>query len=158
MVHAAALRRFELDNREFFARQIPDRGDDYFEQFEQRLAALVAENDSGRSLLCVVVDDAAIVLGRINLTDIDDPAQTELGYRVAETACGRGVATWGVAAVLQLAVQRGVGAVSARVATDNPASMRVLEHCGFAPIGPVDAPVGSPRNFVGYRWPAAGAG
>lgn len=152
MAHAGALERFERDNREFFARHIPDRGDDYFEQFEERLAALVEENTDGRSLFCVVVDDAGTVLGRINLMDIDDPQETELGYRVAEAAGGQGVATWGVEAVLRLAVQHGVRTVRARVATSNIASQRVLEHCGFVQFGPVEPPVGSPRSFVGYEW------
>lgn len=41
MRHAKALERFEIENREFFAQHVGDRGDDYFEQFERRLRTLV---------------------------------------------------------------------------------------------------------------------
>lgn len=151
MRHAAPLEAFERDNRAFFAREVGDRGDDFFAEFADRLAERVAENDSGTSLLCVVVDTNGQVLGRVNLLDIDDPGRTELGYRVAESAQGRGVATWGVTGALDLAAAHGVRQVQARVATTNPASRRVLERCGFAATGPIDAPAGSTQRFLGYR-------
>jgi ribosomal-protein-alanine N-acetyltransferase len=150
MDHATELERFERDNRAFFASRIGDRGDDYFAHFDERLAALVEENRSGRSLLSLVVDEAGHVLARINLTDIDEPDLSELGYRVAESAQGQGVATYGVTALLDLAASRDVPSVFAKVATTNPASQRVLEHCGFALVGPADAPLGSVKSFLGY--------
>lgn len=149
--HAAALEAFERDNRAFFAARIGDRGDEFFEQFDDRLADRVAENDDGRSLLCVVVDAGGSIVARINVTDIDQPGETELGYRVAEAAQGHGVATWGVREALELAAQRGVRTVDARVAITNPASRRVLEHCGFTPLGAAHAPDGSQKTFAGYR-------
>jgi len=149
--HEADLERFERTNRAFFARRIGDRGDEYFEHFAERLAALVAENRTGTSLITVLVDDAGAIVGRVNLTDIDDPELTELGYRVAEEAQGRGVATRGVGAMLELAAEHGVRTIAARVATTNHASQRVLERCGFARTGPADPPAGSRVGFIGYR-------
>ncbi|MGZ4638151.1 MAG: hypothetical protein ACXV2J_03725 [Actinomycetes bacterium] len=35
--HRDALLRFERDNRRWFARWVPDRGDDYFADFDGRL-------------------------------------------------------------------------------------------------------------------------
>jgi ribosomal-protein-alanine N-acetyltransferase len=156
--HTARLETFEKENRAFFASRITDRGDQYFEEFAARLAALVQENAEGTSLLCVVVDDGdgdgdgdGDILGRVNITDIDQPELTELGFRVAERAQGRGVASAGVRLALAQASQRGVRTVRARVSTTNAASQRVLERCGFRPTGPAEPPAGTTRTFLGYR-------
>lgn len=149
--HARALERFERANRAFFAERVGDRGDEYFQHFDDHLAARVDENRVGTSLFFVIVDEEGEILGRVNLTDIDQPDLTELGYRVAERAQGRGIATLGVVAALDVAAARGVTAVTARVATANVASRRVLEHCGFIETGEFAAPEGSSRSFVGYR-------
>jgi ribosomal-protein-alanine N-acetyltransferase len=150
-VHARPLERFERANRAFFAARIGDRGDAYFAQFDALLAARVQENQEGTSLYFVLVDHAGEVLGRVNLSDVDDPALTELGFRVDEAAQGRGLATAGVTEALEIAAARGVRTVAARAASDNLGSRRVLERCGFAPTGLVDAPVGWSQAFVGYR-------
>ena len=80
MHHAGALERFERANREFFARRVSDRGDEYFDQFEQLLATLVDENHSARTLCFVLVDSGGEVVGRVNLYHIDRPEFTELGF------------------------------------------------------------------------------
>ena len=151
MHHADALERFERANREFFARCVGDRGDDYFEQFEQRMATLVDENRSGRSLCFVLVGSGGEVVGRVNLDDVDRPERTELGFRVAESAQGKGVATRGVMAALRVTGARGVESVTARASTTNIASQHVLENCGFSATGPAEPPPGSSKAFVGYR-------
>ncbi|MGH8890857.1 MAG: GNAT family N-acetyltransferase [Acidothermaceae bacterium] len=151
MRHAHQLEQFERANREFFASRISDRGDDYFAHFAERLAALVAENDTGRSLLFVVVAATQQIVGRVNITDIDQPALTELGFRVDSGMQGKGVATRGVVEALEIARERGVKSIMARVALDNPGSQRVVERCGFTATGLVDAPPGSHRTFMGYR-------
>lgn len=151
MRHAEALERFERENREFFARWVGDRGDDYFERFEQRLAALVDENRSARSLCFVLADSVGGVVGRVNVYDIDRADLTELGFRVAESARGEGVASRGVVAALRIAGARGVRTVFARASTVNIASQRVLEKCGFSATGQTDPPADSSNAFVGYR-------
>lgn len=149
--HARALESFELANRAFFAERVGDRGDEFFEHFDDRLSARVDENAAGSSLLFVVVDERGEVLGRVNITDIDRPELTELGFRVAEDAQGGGIATAMVAEALQVAADHGVTQVRARVAVGNPGSRRVLEKCGFEPTGPADRPEGSAEEFLGYR-------
>lgn len=149
--HARALERFERANRAFFAAHVGDRGDDFFEHFDERLAARVDENREGTCLFFVVVDTGGEVLGRVNLSDIDQPELTELGYRVAEHAQGRGIATQGVLAALDIAATRGVKSVKARVSAANLVSRRVLERCGFGQTGPAESPNGSSDPFVGYR-------
>lgn len=149
--HARPLERFERAHRAFFAARVGDRGDDFFEHFDDYLGARVDENGEGRSLFFVMVDADGEILGRVNITDIDQPSLTELGFRVAEHAQGRGIATQGVVAALDIAARRGVKAVQARVSTANPASRRVLEHCGFGQTGQAEAPAGSSETFIGYR-------
>ena len=149
--HARPLERFERANHAFFAARVGDRGDDYFEHFDDHLAARVEENREGTSLFFVVVDTNGEVLARVNISDIDQPTLTELGYRVAEHAQGRGIATQGVITALDIAAARGVKTVKARVSAANLASRRVLEHCGFDQTGQIEAPNGSSEIFIGYR-------
>lgn len=155
--HARPLERFERANRAFFAARVGDRGDDFFEHFDDRLAARVDENREGASLFFVIVDGDGEILGRVNISDIDQPELTELGFRVAEHAQGRGIATQGVITALEIAATREVKAVKARVSTANLASRRVLEHCGFDHTGQAEAPNGSSKTFIGYRKDLAGS-
>jgi [ribosomal protein S5]-alanine N-acetyltransferase len=155
--HARPLERFERANRAFFAARVGDRGDDFFEHFDDHLGARVHENREGTSLFFVLVDTDGEVLGRVNISDIDQPTLTELGFRVAEHAQGRGIATQGVMTALEIAATRGVTTVQARVSTANPASRCVLEHCGFDQTGQAEAPNGSSATFIGYRKDLVGA-
>lgn len=150
-LHAAPLERFELANRAFFAAAVGDRGDTFFEDFADRLAALVEENQRGTSLFFVIVDANGEILGRVNLSDIDQPDVTELGFRVSEHAQGLGVASTSVKAALEVAASRGVGSVTARASMANWRSRRVLERCGFEQTGVTGSPDGSSTNFIGYR-------
>ena len=155
--HARPLERFERANRGFFAARVGDRGDDFFEHFDDCLAARVRENREGTSLFFVMVDPQGEVLGRVNISDIDQPTLTELGFRVAEHAQGRGIATEGVIAALDIAATRGVKTLKARVSEANLASRHVLERCGFGQTGPTEAPDGSSQTFIGYRKELVGA-
>src|SRR5687768_16796906 len=93
-----ALLAFDAANRAGLARTITDRGDDYCAHFAQRHAAILAEQAAGLHHFHVVVDPAGAVAGRINLVDVAD-GRAELGYRIAESAAGRGLATVMVAQV-----------------------------------------------------------
>ncbi len=136
--HAAALLDFEVANRAWFVRSISDRGDDYFDQFTERLDVLLAEQEERHAAFYVLVDDDGSVLGRFNL-ELEGDGVASLGYRVAERAAGRGVAT---AAVRELcavaAVRHGVTTVRAATSHANVASQRVLLKVGFAEVGPAD--------------------
>jgi ribosomal-protein-alanine N-acetyltransferase len=135
--HGQAVLAFELANRDYFAVSISDRGDDFYSQFAQRHAALLAEQEAGISAFYVLVDDDSVI-GRFNLYDIKD-ATAQLGYRVAAHAAGRGMATAAVREVCRLAVgQHGLRALSAATSDENVASRRVLIKAGFIPVGPAD--------------------
>ncbi|HEU5043399.1 MAG TPA: GNAT family N-acetyltransferase [Nocardioidaceae bacterium] len=149
--HARPLERFERANRTFFAARVGDRGDEYFEHFDDRLASRVLENREGTSLYFVLVDAEGEVLGRVNISDVDRPDVTELGFRVAEHAQGRGLATTGVIEALEIAATRGVRTVTARASVSNVGSRRVLERCGFTQTGPTEPPSGWSQTFIGYR-------
>ncbi|MFI5489395.1 GNAT family N-acetyltransferase [Micromonospora echinaurantiaca] len=135
--HAEAVLRFEWENREWFARTVPDRGDDYFTGFAARHAALLAEQATGRCHFHVLVDDDGSVIGRFNLVDVAN-GEAELGYRVAERVAGRGVATEGVRRVCELARDEyGLRRLVADTTLDNAGSRAVLRRTGFTPVGEV---------------------
>ncbi|MEU0965989.1 GNAT family N-acetyltransferase [Streptomyces sp. NPDC005917] len=133
--HAPALLAFEQENRAYFAASVPDRGDDYFARFDERHRALLAEQEAGTCYFHVLVGDAGGVLGRFNLVDVADGG-ADLGYRVAERAAGRGLATSAVRDICGLAVDRyGLTVLRAAATLDNTASRAVLSHAGFAVTG-----------------------
>ncbi|MEU9793494.1 GNAT family N-acetyltransferase [Streptomyces sparsogenes] len=132
--HAPALLAFERENREYFARSVPDRGDAYFADFAARHRLLLAEQEAGVCHFHVVLDEAGDLVGRVNLMDALE-GSADLGYRVGERASGRGVAKAAVAEVCRLAVESyGLTTLMASATRDNPASMAVLRGSGFTAV------------------------
>ncbi len=136
--HAPAVLAFELANRAYFAAWVSDRGDEFFDQFTRRHNALLAEQEAGTGAFYVLVAEDGSVLGRFNLYRLRD-GTAELGYRVAERAAGRGVATAAVRELCLLAVSRhGLRELRAAAGDANVASRKVLTKAGFVPAGPAD--------------------
>jgi len=134
--HAPAVLAFELANRSYFAAFVSDRGDEFFDQFTDRLSALLAEQEAGIGAFYVLVAEDGSVLGRFNLVGIED-GTAELGYRVAQHVAGRGVATATVRELCGLAAARhGLRTLRAATARENAASQKVLTRAGFVPVGP----------------------
>jgi len=133
--HAAALLDFELANRTYFAASIPDRGDDYFAEFDQRLRDLLTDQAAGELHFHVLVTDDGQIVGRVNLVDVAD-GSAELGYRIGEGTSGQGLATSAVARVCRLAVDEyGLTRLTAATTVDNVGSRIVLERNGFKAVG-----------------------
>ena len=133
--HASALLAFERENRAYFAAVIPDRGDEFFAEFDARLAQLLARQATGTDYYHLLVTERGEVVGRVNLTEVAD-GSAELGYRIAQKAAGQGLATAAVGKVRELAAtEYGLSRLRARVTLDNPASRKVLEHNGFVAGG-----------------------
>ncbi|MGW0614084.1 GNAT family N-acetyltransferase [Streptomyces sp. NPDC002788] len=135
--HADALLAFERENRAYFARTVPDRGDAFFTAagFAARLRALLDEQHARVCRFHVVLGEDGELIGRVNLLDLVD-GSAELGYRVGEQAAGRGVATAAVAKVCRLAAtDYGLTSLTAVTTRDNPASMTVLARNGFTHAG-----------------------
>jgi ribosomal-protein-alanine N-acetyltransferase len=146
--HAPAVLAFELANRAYFAASVPDRGDDFFDEFTARYSALLAEQEAGICAFHVLVAEDGSVLGRFNLYDLEDGA-AELGYRVAQHVAGRGVATASVRELCRLAVVRhGLHTLRAGTSRRNVASQRVLLKAGFVPVDPADL---DGRSDLWYR-------
>jgi ribosomal-protein-alanine N-acetyltransferase len=134
--HAAAVLAFERVNRNYFAASVIDRGDDYFEKFPEQFDQLLADQAAGACVFHVLVDQVDAVVGRFNLYGIDDGTAT-VGYRVAESAAGRGLATSMLRELCELAaIQYGIGTLRAAARDENFASRRVLEKAGFVSVGP----------------------
>ncbi|MFI1092837.1 GNAT family N-acetyltransferase [Streptomyces sp. NPDC020917] len=136
--HAPAVLAFERENRAYFAGFINDRGDDFFTRYDERHRALMAEQDAGVCAFHVLVADDGAVLGRFNLYDLED-GTAALGYRVAQEAAGRGVATASVREICRLAVDRyGLRRLRAAASDANIPSQRVLLKAGFVSVGPAE--------------------
>ncbi|WP_328339618.1 GNAT family N-acetyltransferase [Streptomyces violaceus] len=134
--HADALLAFERENRAYFCRTVPDRGDVYFTAagFAERHRALLAEQHARVCRFHVVLEKEGNLMGRVNLIDVAD-GSAQLGYRVGERAAGRGVATAAVAQVCRLAAtEYGLTSLTAVTTLDNPASMTVLARNGFTRV------------------------
>jgi ribosomal-protein-alanine N-acetyltransferase len=144
--HAPAVLAFELANRAYFARFISDRGDAFFEQFDQEHLDLLAAQEAGTCAFHVLVDDDGTVVGRFNLFDLQD-ATAVLGYRVAEHLAGQGVATATVKELCELAsTEYELRTLTAATPLDNVASQRVLMKAGFVAVGPAQ-PGGQPGTL-----------
>lgn len=132
--HTPVLLAFERENREYFARSVPDRGDAYFAEFTALLRARLAEQEAGVCHFHVVVDEQGNLVGRVNLVDVADGC-AELGYRIAERAAGRGTATAAVTEVCRLAATAyQLSSLVAVTTLDNAASRTVLERNGFTAV------------------------
>lgn len=81
------------------------------------------------------------VAGHILSYPSEDVGKPEVSYWLDQAYWGWGIATEALGAFLSHLKAR---PVSARVAADNAASLRVLEKCGFVPIG-------SNRDFANAR-------
>jgi ribosomal-protein-alanine N-acetyltransferase len=136
--HAPAVLAFELANRSYFATFISDRGDEYFDQFTEQHSALLAEQEAGTGAYYALVAEDGSVLGRFNLYGFAD-GTAELGYRVAQHAAGRGLATATVRELCGLAAARhGLRTLRAVTSRENTPSQKVLTKAGFVPVGPAD--------------------
>jgi ribosomal-protein-alanine N-acetyltransferase len=135
---AGEVLEFEIANRAFFAAAVGDRGDDYFAEFASRHEGLVAENEAGTCLMFLVRDRSGRLVGRVNLIDVEE-GRAELGYRIAEDACGQGYARRAVRLAVAQARARGLREIWAKATVDNVASQRVLSASGFeerpGPVG-----------------------
>jgi len=84
--------------------------------------------------LYLAVDIGGEAVGGIGVLALADVKYrtAEIGYWIAEPFWGRGIATDAVRALVPVAFeQMGMVRIEAGIFSDNPASMRVLEKCGF---------------------------
>jgi [ribosomal protein S5]-alanine N-acetyltransferase len=137
---APVLAHLATVNRDFLTPWEPARSTAHFTEAGQRLAiqAVLAEHAHGRNLPFVIVDEAAAVVGRINLNNIVRGASqsASLGYWLDQASGGRGLATTAVRDITRLAfAELGLHRIQADTLVDNVPSQRVLARTGFVRIG-----------------------
>jgi len=134
-----ALLAFELANRAFFEAAINARPAAYYSDagVAQAIEDAIDEamHDRGYQYL---VKAGGNIVGRVNLSAVKRAHfhSAVLGYRIGESAAGRGYASAAVGAVLALAFgELGLKRIEADASVANPASRRVLERNGFVQFG-----------------------
>jgi [ribosomal protein S5]-alanine N-acetyltransferase len=137
---APVLAALVRDNRDFMAPFEPARAEGYFTDRGQLalIRDLLARHEEGRTLPLVILDEDGSVVGRITLNEIvRGPFQScSLGYWVAASANGRGLATAGVRDIVRVAFEDlGLHRIQAGTLPDNARSQRVLERNGFVRFG-----------------------
>jgi ribosomal-protein-alanine N-acetyltransferase len=147
------LFQFEQDNRRWFERHIAPRGDAFYssEGVREHIKQFLEAKQKGQFHPCLLVDEGGSVIGRANLKNIDQGNGTaEVGYRIAESHVGQGLATEAVLHLIGLA--RGswqLKELVAYVAHRNLVSARVVEKCGFVREQGLDA--GTDATVARYK-------
>lgn len=153
-----SLYKFELENRNFFEKMVPTRGDDYFkfEIFKRRHEEILDEQAEGVSYYYLIKDEKGSILGRINLVNIDRFQKNgDLGYRVGQQHTGKGIAKRALKLLLEILIDQEIKQVKAKTTTNNIASQKVLESNGFKLIRSSDEEFemnGQQLKFVYYTW------
>jgi ribosomal-protein-alanine N-acetyltransferase len=137
---ADELLRFETDNRAFFEARINSRPAGYYSPQGVRAAIALAEReaaeDKGYQFLVRTV--AGELVGRVNLAGVRRRHFhcADLGYRMGESACGRGYASEAVRLVLLKAFgDLGLKRLEANARVGNEGSIKVLLRNGFREYG-----------------------
>ncbi|WP_422124476.1 GNAT family N-acetyltransferase [Planococcus sp. X10-3] len=153
---ARDLLNFELENRTFFEKMVPGRGDSYYlwDTFKERHRELLAEQESGLCHFYLIKDEDGNIAGRINLFDIDAAAGTaEIGFRIGQAYGGKGIGNRSLN--LLLSTESSLKQIRAKTTTVNKASQKVLENNGFIHMGISDEEFemnGEWMKFVHYVW------
>ncbi|MEC2074044.1 GNAT family N-acetyltransferase [Alkalihalophilus marmarensis] len=151
------LFEFEVKNRKYFERMVPSRGGDYytFETFKLRHHLLLEEQAKGESYYYLIKDHSGLILGRINVVDIDKERKLGyIGYRVGEEYAGKRIAKKALKILIELLADKGVEYLLAKTTNNNTASQKVLEKNGFTYISTSEEEVemnGHSLKFVYYR-------
>src|SRR5262249_5682744 len=109
------------------------------EGFERRWLDLYEQGrrEGTRDGYAVLDAERGAFLGIAGVVDLHrDANQGEIGYALAPEARGRGIATRALELVTRYALdQLGLERVELQIGTDNDASMRVAEKCGYTREG-----------------------
>jgi [ribosomal protein S5]-alanine N-acetyltransferase len=137
---AERLLAFERENRAFFEARINARPADYYSQHGVARAIEAAIEDAAhdRAYQYLVKTRDGTIVGRVNLSAVKRAHfhSATLGYRIAESAGGKGYASMAVREVVKLAfAELGLKRIEADASVANPASCRVLLRNGFVQFG-----------------------
>jgi ribosomal-protein-alanine N-acetyltransferase len=147
-----ALLAFETENRAWFESHIDARAPSFYsvEGVNDHIQEYLSGFARGVWHPFVLEDSRGKIVGRANLKGIDTNAGVaEVGYRIAQSACGQGLATHALEHLIRQA--RMLWALTQLVAyvfPENAGSRKVLERCGFVP----DHPLKSDAAAVEHRF------
>jgi [ribosomal protein S5]-alanine N-acetyltransferase len=152
---AEKLYEFELENRDFFEEMVPSRGDEYynFENFKKRHQALLDEQAKGLSYFFLIKDKDDLILGRINIIDIDKSQKLgHVGYRVGKAYTRKGVASKALKLLIDTMNNQGIKQILAKTTINNIASQKVLKKAGFKQLAINDEEFtkGQRVKFISY--------
>lgn len=147
------LLAFELENRTWFERHVAPRSADFYstEGVRTHIATYLSDFSQGSWHPFVIVEPDGKIVGRANLKSIGSSDRSaEVGYRIAEKACGRGLATLALRHLTYVAkVRWGLVRLVAYVDGRNIGSIKVLNRCGFSSVQePVNGGENDLRRFV----------
>jgi RimJ/RimL family protein N-acetyltransferase len=135
VAHAAELDELAQDvdvQRNTYVPVPPPRGfgRTWAERYEEGRAERTREG------FAIVDDDDGTFLGIAVAVRLDEEArEAELGYVVARHARGRGVARGALELLTKWGFDRGLERLELRISSDNEASLRVAERCGYVREG-----------------------
>lgn len=135
---AEALLAFELENREWFETHIEARPPAFYclEGVTGHIEAYLSGLAAGTWHPFVIEEASGRIVGRANLKDIDlfSAKRAEVGYRIARSVCGQGLATRALEHLIaQARIRWGLRQLVAYVYDENVGSKKVLGRCGFRP-------------------------
>ncbi|QNA89848.1 GNAT family N-acetyltransferase [Massilia sp. Dwa41.01b] len=140
LADAAALGIFETRNRAFFEASINARPPAFYAPggVEAAVAQALADARADRGYQYLLKEEGGEIVGRFNLSGVRRAhfQSATLGYRIAESACGKGYASVAVRQMLERAFgELGLMRIEADARIDNAASIRVLTRNGFVQYG-----------------------
>lgn len=150
---AEALLAFEMHNREWFETHIDARDPAFYslQGVADHIESYLADFAIGTWHPFVIEDASQTIVGRANLKSIDvSERSAEVGYRIAQSVCGQGLATLALKHLIQAAqVRWDLTRLVAYVYEENVGSRKVLDRCGFLPEQPSCSDrAGVERRFV----------
>ncbi|MDQ6754125.1 MAG: GNAT family N-acetyltransferase [Actinomycetota bacterium] len=137
---SAVLAELLRGNRAFLAPWQPRRGEEYFSDEGQREAVRKAleQYDAGSSMPLVILDKEERVVGTVTIQSIIRGffQSCSVGYWLAESAQGRGLATTALREATRIAFHElRLHRVQAETLPHNVRSQRVLDRLGFVNYG-----------------------
>lgn len=130
----------------------------YREEDARRFVARPQDSAVPHFLVTLPGKDGAPVIGAAGL--VRHAGAVELGFWIARSWWGQGLATEAARAVLEIATMLGHRQIAAAHFVDNPASGRVLEKAGFVPTGErltrFSCARGHDAPALAYRWAGNG--
>jgi ribosomal-protein-alanine N-acetyltransferase len=148
-----ALLAFEIDNRQWFEAHIEARAPSFYSLagVTEHIDSYLSDLASGAWHPFVIEDTTGKIVGRANLKGIDVSGRTaQVGYRIAQRACGQGLATMALRHLITVAHKHwGLTQLEGYAYPENTGSITVLGRCGFLPeAAPSHQSIKDERRFM----------